>query len=340
MYRLAFALATTLAALPFAPGPFATLAAAAGDPPRLLWPVDCVPGQSCWLVGYVDHGPPGVPMDYACGRRTRPGQTITEVAVGDMIAVARGIRVLAAAAGTVAHVRNGMPDGGYLADRASVKDRECGNGVVLDHGGGWQTWYCHLRADSIAVQLGQAVTAGQRIAMAGMSGRAEFPVLSFEVRQGRDAVDPFLGRGAMKTCGSGTDPLWAEPIRPALTYRGADITAAGFSDVKPSALTVDYGAAGKDTLPSQAPAMLLWTRIHGARKGDEITLRIDGPDGQPFTQDVATLTQDRSVLTRFAGIERRLAAWPSGQYRGTVIIRRAGPDGMSQFERQTSVTVR
>lgn len=66
--------------------------------------------------------------------------------------------------------------------------RGYGRLVVIDHGGGLETWYGH--AASLAVRPGQRVVAGQRIGSVGCSGACTGPHLHFEVRvQGRP-VDP------------------------------------------------------------------------------------------------------------------------------------------------------
>ena len=58
----------------------------------------------------------------------------------------RGVNVTAAAAGTVRAIRVGMPDQPISAqNRASIAEKECGNAVAVQHRGGWETCYCHLK---------------------------------------------------------------------------------------------------------------------------------------------------------------------------------------------------
>lgn len=64
-----------------------------------------------------------------------------------------GVPVYPAAPGTVRSVRDGEPDTGYSEEtRASIDGKECGNGVVVSHGDGWETQYCHLKNGSVAVR--------------------------------------------------------------------------------------------------------------------------------------------------------------------------------------------
>ena len=64
----------------------------------------------------------------------------------------------------------------------------CGIHVVLEHGGGIQTLYCHL--SEAAVADGQPVAAAQRIGSVGSSGASTGPHLHFEVHRAGRAVDP------------------------------------------------------------------------------------------------------------------------------------------------------
>jgi murein DD-endopeptidase MepM/ murein hydrolase activator NlpD len=61
--------------------------------------------------------------------------------------------------------------------------------VVVDHGGGVQTYYAHLsRIDVIA---GQEVRQGEVVGALGASGRVTAPHLHYEVRLGGNAVNPY-----------------------------------------------------------------------------------------------------------------------------------------------------
>jgi hypothetical protein len=82
-----------------------------------------------------------------------------------------GDTVVAAAAGTVAISNNQGSTNGF------------GNLVKIDHGGGWTTYYAHLRARSVSV--GTRVSAGQKIGEVGNTTKpgASLPVhMHFEVR--------------------------------------------------------------------------------------------------------------------------------------------------------------
>lgn len=65
-----------------------------------------------------------------------------------------------------------------------------GNCVIIDHGGGVWTLYGHIRDGGIAVNKGDKVKRGQKIAEVGHTGRATGNHLHFEVRVNEKPVDP------------------------------------------------------------------------------------------------------------------------------------------------------
>jgi murein DD-endopeptidase MepM/ murein hydrolase activator NlpD len=68
------------------------------------------------------------------------------------------------------------------------------NRVKLRHAGGIETWYWHLKRDSVLVAVGQRVTCGQPLGLVGSSGNSSQPHLHFEVADSSGAtIDPYAG---------------------------------------------------------------------------------------------------------------------------------------------------
>src|SRR6266850_160310 len=89
------------------------------------------------------------------------------------IAGAAGDSILAAADGRVVHI----------ADNARY-----GLLVVVEHDGGYATWYGH--ASDLFVAKGDVVTRGQVLALVGETGNARGTHLHFEIRRNGRPVDP------------------------------------------------------------------------------------------------------------------------------------------------------
>jgi len=294
-------------------------------PRDLALPIDCVPGQTCWIVRYVDHDPGSEAKDYTCGPMSGDGHKGTDFAVRDLAEVSAGVEVRAAASGRVAAVRDGMEDRLInIRDVATVGGRECGNGVRIDHGDGWTTLYCHLRRGSTMVVQGDDVVKGQPIGLVGLSGQTSFPHLHFDLRKDDQAVDPFVGTSRKSTCGPGETPLWSREVRKALDYGPLLLTASGITAAVPDKADARKGWHQAETLPAKSPSLTLWVDGYWFEQGDRVAFQLQGPDRSLVIDRAFEVGQGRQRWFSFASAPRPFGGWPKGVYRGEVRVQRAG----------------
>lgn len=302
-------------------------------------PVGCDVGTSCWISVYADNDPGPGARDYACGELTADRHHGIDFAIRDTVAMKDGVDVLAAAAGTVAAVRDGVADVNVRTiGFDAVKGSECGNAVVIDHGAGWTTQYCHLRALSLTVKPGQAVAAGQPIAKVGMSGLAEYPHMHFAVAQAGKPVDPFRGLASTPQCGVTAGALWRRDALAALPSGRGALYAAGFADTPPTQEGAQTGAYRAATLPRDATALFAWGHVFNVAPGDVMTIRLTGPAGETLVDNRFTVERKQVRLLRFAGKKPPAGGWPPGTYRTEVTFDPAGAAPPTRL--QASVVVR
>jgi hypothetical protein len=306
--------------------PSALPAMAAEDEPELALPVACEIGRNCFVQNFFDHDPSPDRRDYACGRLSYDGHSGTDFRVADIPAMTRGVTVVAAAPGIVKAARDGMPDFKVTETcRQALKGREAGNGVVIDHGEGWETQYSHLRQGSIAVRPGQAVMVGTALGSIGMSGVAEFPHVDFSVRRNGETIDPFTGTSAPIACGETGQALWRQDVLEILKYQPTGGLVSGFAAGPPQADRARNGAYAEETL-GDPPALVFWADIFGVQAGDEQRVSIATPDGAILHQSSEILQSSNVSWFAFTGRRRPPDGWQPGTYRGIYSLLRSGSE--------------
>lgn len=295
------------------------LASAPAEAFELWQPIDCRLGETCFIQQYMDHDPGPAAQDFLCGPLSYDGHEGTDFALPSLAAMQAGVTVQAAAPGVVRGIRDDMADMAFGTPGApALEGRDCGNGVVIAHEGGWETQYCHMKRGSIAVRPGDRVMAGSPLGQVGLSGRTQFPHLHLSLRQNGREVDPFAPASA--GCGASATPLWADPM----PYQPGGIIAIGLSDAVPP-----FDAVKAGTVPppagATAPALVVWAYLFGTRAGDVLRLQITDPEGAVIADDIAL---DRTQAQSFRALGKRLRAaqWPGGTYTGSAILLRNGAE--------------
>ncbi len=306
---------------------FTALAAPAAGAPLLSLPVDCTLGESCHIQQYMDHDASAQFKDFQCGPRSYNTHKGTDFAVPTARDAQQGVDILAAADGTVLGVRDGMKDvwSGKI-DEDAINGRDCGNGLVLDHGDGWHTQYCHMREGSVSVRKGDRVRTGDKLGQMGMTGRTQFAHLHLSVRKDGKPIDPFAPEGA-KCDGPINETLWGEP----LLFQKGGILQIGFAEAVPSFNDVKMGTAETD-VNATSSALVSYVFMFGGKTGDQIEVRFTGPQGFAATRNYE-LEKNQARFFRAIGKKRRASTWPAGTYEASARMLRDGVE----FDAQTEV---
>jgi hypothetical protein len=298
-------------------------------PPLLGAPIDCNLGINCWIQSYPDVDQSALAKDYTCGAATYDAHGGTDFRVLSISAARGDIAVLASAPGTVKAIREGEVD--QLVTRGgkeSVAGKECGNGVLLQHAGGWETQYCHLRRGSVRVKPGDAVERGEVLGAVGISGLAQFPHVHLAVRQRGQAIDPFTGQPLHHGCGQSTrGSLWAPEMRALMTYRSGEVIQTGFAAAPVSTEILETGPI--PTAPSRDTPIVLFSRGINLLKGDYYRLRLTGPTGIIAERELDPLERNKAQYVAYVGKKAPVVGWNPGVYRGIVEVIRDGHVYMS-----------
>ncbi|MEO1190296.1 MAG: M23 family metallopeptidase [Pseudomonadota bacterium] len=319
-------LAAALVALPF------TAPLAEKPPFEMEYPIACPEGQRCPVMVHVDHDPgPGI-KDFACGTVTYDGHSGIDFRVEDLLAVAQGVPVLAAAPGVVSIIRDDVPDHNpFNYDQAeAARSSVCGNRVVLEHGPEWSTHYCHLRMGPAPVQVGQQVEAGQVLGYVGMSGSTNFPHFQLNLLHTppgqRLDIDPFAPEGPSATCSADiANSAWSRAAQRQLTYEGPALANMGFADQAVTNRGIENGVYKRTPVEARSEALVLYARTIAIQRGDIQRLTILSPDGSVLSE-TETDAAERNRLQSFLFVGRRLRAdrWPAGPYIGFYEVLRDG----------------
>jgi murein DD-endopeptidase MepM/ murein hydrolase activator NlpD len=198
--------------------------------------------------------------------------------------------------------------------------------VVIDHGEGWETQYCHMRKGSIAVNIGDAVRRGQRLGDVGYSGLAQFAHLHLAVRHKGSPIDPFSGRSLDGSCtadATKAQGLWDDIAAKGLTYHPGEVFAAAFAGVVPNLDALERHDAVAEPKPTSAQ-LVFFSRALNIRKGDRIRLTVKGPGGFDLENLSEPLPRNKASYLAYAGRRRTAPVWPAGLYEGHAEVLRGG----------------
>lgn len=310
-------------------------------PPVLDLPIKCTIGMDCFVQHFVDMKPGKGAHDHTCGSLTYNTHGGTDFRIRTLSQMEQGIPVIAAADGVVANMRKGIKDQ-YFSDYSKKKQKEIyskglGNVVVLHHGGGWNSFYAHLKQGSIRVLKGQRVSKGEILGYVGMSGLTDFPHLHFELRHKNTRIDPFTGKERDGECGPSERNYWSDFAKRQLNYAPTFFVNTGFSETRPiDRKDLETGRKKQEELDSRAPTLFFWSYYIGSRKGDRFTISMKDPNGRVVaTHTSKPMGKHQISRNPFVGIKRPKSGWVSGEYTGTIQVKR----GAETFEESATILV-
>ena len=287
---------------------------------ELELPVTCTVGTDCWVQQYADHDPGKGATDFACGVASYDGHDGTDIRA---LNTASRIDVVAAAAGTVKAVRDGVADNLVKteADRAAVSKIECGNGVVVAHEDGWETQYCHLRKGSVVVKAGDQVQVGTKLGVIGYSGEAAFPHVHLSVRKDGKKVDPFSADG-MTDCKAADKSLWSGAAQKTLAYQGNAVLLMQWAERVYEPDEVDSGALAVRDPQADWPALVVHAEAINLYADDTLVLTVKIPGQEPVVNRIV-MERNRALQRLHAGKKKR-GDWPKGLYESRFEVVRQG----------------
>ncbi len=301
---------------------------ALAKPPQLSLPIDCKIGTDCFIQQYMDVDPSAEAKDYQCGRASYNKHSGTDFRVRSVRDVRRGVKVLAAASGTVLRLRDQVEDRivRTAKDQLAVQNVFCGNGVVIDHGEGWRTQYCHLQKGSLKVQQGQKVKRGDALGLVGFSGMAQFPHVHLTVLKDDKKVDPFTGQESPEACGleDQKGSLWRPDIRDQLRYHHGQLLASGFSAGRVSPKSVLWRLPDNKEIASNSKAIVAYAWLINVQKGDQVMTKLSGPQGTIAKNTSKPFPRHKAQYVQYSGKKRPKGGWRAGLYVSEVALIRQG----------------
>ncbi|NKB52281.1 MAG: peptidoglycan DD-metalloendopeptidase family protein [Rhizobiaceae bacterium] len=301
--------------------------ATAQNGPGFDLPMNCSGDAPCLVQNLVDMDTGPGQQDPFCDRATFDTHKGTDIRVPNIADMQRWGDILAMADGVVKATRSNMDDRLWLtdADKARFKGRECGNGLLIDHGrfdgARFTTQLCHMARNSISVRAGDSVKRSQKVGRMGLSGATQFPHIHVSVRKDGQVIDPVTGKLPGTSCGPTNDSssLFSPTALSILQRRGyRHFIEDGFAG---QAVNGKQVLQGNYQEPSTMEPLVYFAKFINLKKGDFLRLSITGPEGLFARSQTKALTRSKSSFTAYVGKKNPPK---SGIYQGQVDLVRNG----------------
>ncbi len=234
---------------------------------RFVNPIEGSYGNEYIIVNYVDWGSGASIGDNHCLNKSYNGHQGTDFVIKNFFTMDSGINVLAVDTGVVIFTK----DGEFDREKTSDTSKHLGNYIGITHSGKLQTYYGHLRTNSIKVSVGDTVFPGQVIGQIGSSGNSSDPHLHFELwYDSLYYIDPFKG-----PCGNNST-YWKNPIAFDSTF---NVWESGILNFVPNLDTLQEGLSTLDTIRDTDSNITFWNLQYGLRTDDSLVLDWYTPTG-------------------------------------------------------------
>jgi len=253
--------------------------------------------------------------DSFCQSATYNGHKGVDIRLLSLKDIEKNVPVIASLGGIVKAVRDGIEDKlpQSVQDWEKIKDKECGNGVVLSHENGYETQFCHLKQNSISVNVDDEVEQGDILGFVGNSGAAEFPHVHLSLRRNGQWIDPVSGKKPSQACTVAdiSNSLFNEEVAGFFTENTSRLLTSGIAgDVIKHGDLVKLGAP--KSIKEGDDAIVGWGWFINLRKGDKIHFKLEGPDGLISENTTDALDRNKASYSAFSG-KRRVAT--KGEYK-------------------------
>ena len=220
-----------------------------------------------------------------------------------------------AATGTISSLETNHPD--FLSQKINGQGKPaCGNRVVIDHGHGWQTTYCHLRKDSSDhLKIGQKVTLDHAIGAIGLSGDTTFPHLGFFITKNKLFVNPHYGiQTNPQKCNRTAAPLWDQKTQEQLKKsHDPQLISMGVADIEPDLPSLILNTSALTSSPNPE-ALYVYALLGNSSPKDRVIITVQDQEGQLLAHNITPSFGGMSVAQRLHNfrIARPGQAWPVG----------------------------
>jgi hypothetical protein len=245
-------------------------------------PVTCRLGLDCFVQQMPDIDPSRAVLDPLCGQASYQGHDGWDIRLRSLDDITQDVPVLAVADGRVARIRDGVADQIYsdAQDKARVADKECGNGLLIDHGDGLSSQYCHLKNGSVLARPDALVQKGQKIGAIGSSGAAEFPHVHLSIRRDGELVEPLTGKplgNLTPACGDLSGGLFEAEAERALDRPVVAILDSGLASTAPN-LPDLVRKGGPPLAQVQGDLTVAWLWAINVEAGQRFRIKLVAPD--------------------------------------------------------------